>query len=371
MTRAASHLAEQERVCETPLRLPSGMSKSFSIGDLELPGRWLLAPLAGVSDWPFRALALEQGAAAAYTEMISSEGLTRGGSVTLRMLEKAANEDIFAPQIFGSNPVRMAEAARAVEKMGAALVDINMGCPVKKVCRTGAGAALLRDPRRARDIVSAVVDRVSIPVQVKARAGWDAGSVNIVELACRLEEAGAAAMVVHGRTRAQGYSGRASWEIVTEVGNAARRMKVIGNGDIVTANEALERLSTPGVDAVMIGRGAFGYPWIFREIEAMVGGRRAASAPNHEEWRTTILRHMRDLVRYRGGDERGAVRQLRKHLVWYTRGYRGAPAFRAKLASLETAGDVEAALDLHFPAHEHDNESAFRHRPDVRRRELV
>ncbi len=327
---------------------PGPASTGLTIGALRLPGRFVLAPLAGVSDWPFRSLALANGAALAYTEMISSEGLVRGGKATLKMLERAPTENLFAPQLFGSHAGRMADAAQMLESMGAALVDLNMGCPVKKVCRTGAGAALMREPRRLEAIVRAVVDRVSIPVQVKIRAGWDSTSINATEIASRVEDAGASAIAVHGRTKAQGYGGKASWDLIAEVKAALRRMTVIGNGDVLSARDALRKLQGYGVDGVMIGRGALGNPWIFREIDALARGRDAAPVVAHGEWREIIHRHLDGLIAYRG-DERRAVRMLRKHLVWYTRGMRGAPSSRSEIASIRTKSDVGRWLDQHFP----------------------
>ncbi len=333
----------------TPRTCRCKLGESFTIGDLRLGARWVLAPMAGVTDWPFRILARAQGAALAYTEMVSSEGLVRGGAATSSLLDSRPDDQPFAPQIFGADPVRMARAARIVESMGAALVDLNMGCPVKKVCRSGAGAALLRDPQRIKAIVSAVVDRVSIPVQVKTRIGWDESSVNVVELAGLIEEAGASAIVVHGRTRAQGYSGFADWDVIAAVGRSASKMKVIGNGDITTAGDALAKLERHGVDAVMIGRGALGHPWIFRDIAALARGEELPLPPSYEEWRATIGCHLRDLVTCLGGNQERAVRKLRKHLVWYTRGLRGAQAFRAELSKVKSAEDVERSLDRHFP----------------------
>lgn len=325
----------------------------LQLGRLTVEGRFFLAPLAGVSDWPFRVLARAEGAPLAYTEMVSSEGLVRGHGRTHKYLERGEGERPFAVQIFGANPEVMARAAAAVEALGADLVDVNMGCPVKKVCQTGAGAALLREPSRVEAILKAMTRAVTIPVQIKVRSGWDADTVNVVDVARAAEQGGAAAIAIHGRTRAQAYEGRADWSVVTAARQATSEIKVIGNGDIVTAEDALERLATTGVDAVMIGRAACGYPWIFREIRALAEGRPLPPPPDYAEWRRVIAAHLENLVAYRGGDESRAVREFRKHLVWYSRGRRGAAAFRSALPEVETRADVDRVLEAHFPAEDH------------------
>ncbi|MDF1564615.1 MAG: tRNA dihydrouridine synthase DusB [Deltaproteobacteria bacterium] len=318
------------------------------IGSLELSGRFFLAPLAGVSDWPFRVLAREQGASLAYTEMVSSEGLTRGGDRTHSYLERPADEAPFAVQLFGAHPPTMARAAAEVEQLGADLIDINAGCPVKKVCRGGSGASLLQEPTKLAEVIAAMVAAVSVPVQVKVRLGWDVHSINVVEVARLAHEAGAAAIAIHGRTRSQAYEGHADWGPIARVKAEVPGLVVIGNGDVTDAPTALRRLAESGVDAVMIGRGACGNPWIFREIDALLAGR-PVSGPTPAEWRSVIRRHLAALIERRGGDERRAVREFRGHLGWYSRGRPGASAFRAGIAELHTSLDVERALDLHFP----------------------
>ncbi|RMG14064.1 MAG: tRNA dihydrouridine synthase DusB, partial [Deltaproteobacteria bacterium] len=329
--------------------LAARIDAPLRIGTLTLRGRAFLAPLAGVSDWPFRVLAREAGAALAYTEMVSSEGLVRMGGRTHTYLERPDTEVPFAVQLFGARPEVMAEAASRVEALGADLIDINAGCPVKKVCRTGAGAALLKEPARLAAIVRAMVDAVKVPVQVKVRLGWDASSAGVVEVARRVRDAGASAIAIHGRTRAQGYAGAARWAPIAEVKRQVPDLVVIGNGDIASAEEAISRLVESGVDAVMIGRAACGNPWIFSEIRDLAAGR-APRGPSYEVFRRTIRRHLAALVERRRGDERRAVREFRGHLAWYSRGRRGASAFRASLASLHTTLDVERALDRHLPA---------------------
>ena len=342
-----------EAPAPSPSSPPRPKELALRVGSLEVAGRWFLAPLAGVSDWPFRVLARAQGAPLAYTEMVSSEGLVRGGARTQRYLDRGEGERPFAAQIFGSRPEVMGEAAARVEDYGADLVDVNMGCPVKKVCKTGAGSALLQDPSQVGRVVEAMAARVKIPVQIKVRTGWDADSVNVVEVARVARDAGAAAIAVHGRTRAQAYEGRANWELIAQVKREVPGIVVIGNGDIVTAEDALWRLHSSGVDAVMIGRGACGYPWIFREIDALARGEALPPPPTYAEWRGVIRAHLENLIGHRGGDENHAVREFRKHLVWYSRGRRGAGPFRAELSQLYTVGEVEACLDRHFPEEIH------------------
>jgi nifR3 family TIM-barrel protein len=351
------------------------------VGPLVLPNRYFLAPLAGVSDWPFRLLCRELGASLAHTEMISSHGLVHGGDQTLSYLERPPEERPFAIQVFGHDPDVLAQGARvAVEKYGPIdAIDINMGCPVKKVCSHGAGAALLRDPAAAERAVRKVVDAVApLPVTVKLRAGWDDAQRNAPEVAKACEQGGAVAVGLHPRTRSQMYRGQADWSLIAATKKAVG-ISVWGSGDLFTAEAARRMLEETGADAARIARGACGYPWIFRELLALERGDAPAEV-TVQEWRAMILRHVElavqdKLGRYRrvrpegapvprpyranGGHphldlppaeaERAAVRELRKHLLWYTRGRRGGLAFRRIAPDLHTVADVKAALDRFFP----------------------
>ena len=349
------------------------------LGRLLLPNRYFLAPLAGVSDWPFRLLCREMGASIAHTEMISSDGLVHGGDQTLSYLERPASERPFAIQIFGHDADVLAAGARvAVEKYGPVdAVDINMGCPVKKVCCHGAGAAMLRDPGVVERAVRKVVDAVGpLPVTVKLRAGWDEEHKNAPEIAKACEQGGAVAVGLHPRTRAQMYRGRADWDLIRRTKQAVG-ISVWGSGDLFTAEAALRMLAETGADAARIARGACVYPWIFRELLALERGEPAPEV-TLREWRETILRHVQMAIedkqgKYRlqrpepprrqfrpnGGHpqheldaleaELAAVRELRKHLLWYTRGRRGGLAFRRVAPELHTADDVKRALDRFFP----------------------
>ena len=338
--------------------------KPVALGPLQLPNRYFLAPLAGVSDWPFRLLCREQGASIAHTEMISSHGLVHGGDQTLSYLERPATERPFAIQVFGHDPdILAAGAAVAVTKYGPIdAVDINMGCPVKKVCCHGAGAAMLKDPALVERTVRKVVEAVRpLPVTVKLRAGWDEQNKNAPEAAKACEQGGAVAVGLHPRTRAQLYRGRADWDLIRRTKQAVK-ISVWGSGDLFTADAARRMLAETGADAARIARGACGYPWIFRELLALERGE-TPPAVSMREWREMILRHMElaiadKLGRYslrRAGVLKGidaelaAIRELRKHLIWYTRGRRGGLAFRRMAPQLHTADDVRRALDRYFP----------------------
>ena len=357
----------------------SGTVQPVRLGPLTLANRYFLAPLAGVSDWPFRLLCREMGASIAHTEMISSHGLVHGGDQTLSYLERPAAERPFAIQVFGHDPDVLAAGARvAVERYGPVdAVDINMGCPVKKVCCHGAGAAMLKDPllveRTVRKVVAAVAP---VPVTVKLRAGWDEENRNAPAIAAACEQGGAVAVGLHPRTRAQMYRGRADWDLIRRTKQAVR-IAVWGSGDLFTAEAAIRMLAETGADAARIARGACGYPWIFRELLALERGQTPKEV-TLAEWRSTILRHVRMAIEDKQGKHRlprpegaprprrpngghdhheldareaelAAIRELRKHLLWYTRGRRGGLAFRRIAPELLTEADVKRALDRFFP----------------------
>jgi nifR3 family TIM-barrel protein len=330
------------------------------IGPHHFPGRFFLAPLAGVSDRPFRRICRDMGAAFSYTEMVSAHGLVHGTEQTESYLDRDPDENPFAVQIFASEPDVLARGAEAAVRHGAGIVDINMACPVKKVCGSGAGAALAREPDRVRAAVEAVHAAVAVPVTIKIRAGWDDRAINCVEVARAAEAAGASAVALHGRTRAQGYSGTARWDLIAAV-KAAVSIPVLGSGDVWTAADALRMARETRCDAVLVARGACGNPWIFRELAALERGEPRPPPPTREEWSEVVLRHVRLQIDHRRRQvpeedpaqvERRAMRELRKHLLWYTRGLRGGVRFRRDADALETLDDVRRLIDLHFPAHE-------------------
>lgn len=323
------------------------------IGDTQLETRWILAPMAGVSEMPFRRLAFQYGAGLCPTELVSAEGLIRASARTLRYLRRDEKwERPFAVQIFGGNPDSMVEASRVAKDHGADIIDINMGCPVPKVFKNGAGCALMADPPRAAEIVRRIGEATGLPVTAKIRSGLDASRINCVEMGKALEDAGCAAVALHPRTRAQGYAGRADWTLIRRL-KEALRIPVIGNGDVRSVEDARRMLEETGCDAVMIGRGALGNPWLFRELE---GGPPASTEERHR----VVMEHFRAHVDFRS-DSRAAVRQFRKHIGWYAKGLVGASAFRAEAMNLESLEEVERALDAFFSTAAPD----LRSRPDA------
>ncbi len=310
----------------------------MQIGSHTLPNPWILAPMAGVSEMPFRGLALELGAALCPTELVSSAGLVHASARTRKYLRHGPLEKPFSLQLFGGNAEQMTRAALVAKAAGADILDINMGCPVPKVTRNGAGSALLCDPNRVVEILRAVAV-AGLPVTAKIRAGWDQGRINAVEIAKALEGAGAAAVALHPRTRAQGYTGSADWRLIAQV-KAAVRIPVVGNGDVKSPADARRMMAETGCDAVMIGRAALGNPWIFREL---LGGPPATV----DERRELVIRHLREHLAF-VGDELHGVRQFRKHLLWYAHGLRGAAAFRARAVILDRADEVVEAVEAFF-----------------------
>jgi nifR3 family TIM-barrel protein len=321
----------------------------LSIGPHRIEVPIILAPMAGVSESPFRILALESGAGLAPTELVSAKGLEYANQRTEGYLKHdPGRERPFSVQLFGGEPASMARAAEKVVERGAAVVDINMGCPVKKVTRTGAGSALMCDPSRAAAIVRAIRERVGdhVPVTAKFRAGWDERNINAHDLGRALEDAGAAAVAIHGRTRAQGYSGRADWSVIRKVRDAVR-IPVIVNGDITTPEEADRALAVSGASAIMVGRAALGNPWVFGRLRAHYRGEPAPAGPTPAERTQTILGHLLAHVEH-VGDESRAIRKFRQHLIWYSRGLRGGSAFREKATRVEELEEVQDVVHGFF-----------------------
>lgn len=323
----------------------------MKLGNTEIKGKAVLAPMAGVTDRAFRELCMGYGAAYCVSEMVSAKGLIMSDRKTAELLAISDNERPMAIQLFGYEPEVLAQAARIAAQQNPAAIDINMGCPAPKIAGNHSGSALMKDPALCGRIVEAVAKAVDIPVTVKIRKGWDSSSVNAVEVARACESAGAQMIAVHGRTREQMYAPPADWDIIAAVKNAVS-VPVIGNGDIYSAKDAMMMLEKTGCDLVMVGRGSLGNPWIFREINSQYDLERPVSPPGIYERMTVMNRHIEKLCLYKG--ENVGMREARKHTAWYMRGIKGAAKLRVMCGELRTLSDMKeltkqaliSALDL-------------------------
>lgn len=318
------------------------MIRTLKIGNVELKNRYILAPMAGVTDLPFRLLCKEQGAGLLCMEMISAKALQYKNRNTKALLQIDPREYPVSLQLFGADPDIISEQAKAIEELPFQILDINMGCPVPKVVKNGEGSALMKNPRLVYDVVYKTVRAISKPVTVKIRKGFDEEHVNAVEIAKIIEEAGGAAVAVHGRTREQYYSGKADWDIIRQVKEAVS-IPVIGNGDVTGSLAAEQLLEETGCDGVMIGRGCQGNPWIFRELNEYEETGKVPHRPSKKEIKEMMLRHAQLQIELKG-DYLG-IREMRKHVAWYTKGMEGSAKLRDEINRVESYEELEKLLN--------------------------
>ena len=310
----------------------------FKIGNIEISGHAALAPMAGVADRAFRELCTEYGAAYCVSEMVSSKGLTMQDKKSKELLFLSDAERPAAAQIFGDDPEIMAQSVEKVMEFKPDFIDINMGCPAPKIAGNGGGSALLKNPPLISEIVESVVKASPVPVTAKIRIGWDDSTVNAVEVAKRIEAAGADAVTVHGRTKVQMYAPPVHYAEIAAVKEAVS-IPVIGNGDIVDGESAKRMLSETGCDFLMVGRGALGSPWVFSEINAALDGRELPKKPDIIEKMSVMIRHIGLICLYKG--EKVGMREARKHAAWYIKGIRGAAAFRQQVGTLSSMEELK------------------------------
>lgn len=328
------------------------------IGSVQLGNNLIVAPMAGVTDRPFRSLCRRLGAGLAVSEMVTADASLYGTRKTLRRLDHSGEPGPVAVQIVGTDPRRMAEAARVNVGHGAQIIDINLGCPAKKVCKVAAGSALMRDEPLVARILGSVVSAVEVPVTLKMRTGWDMSSRNAPRIAELAEQAGVAALAVHGRTRACGYRGVAEYETIRRVKQQVS-IPVIANGDIDTPQKAREVLDLTGADGIMIGRAAQGRPWLFREMELFLAGAAALQPPTGRWIRDLLLEHLESLYGLYGQEH--GVRIARKHIAWYSASLPGSAAFRAQVNQVDAPDGQRRLVREYFD--EIDNKQAHGHDP--------
>ena len=314
------------------------MIRKLQIGDVQLENNLILAPMAGVTDLPFRLLCKEQGAGLLCMEMVSAKAILYNNKNTEALMAIDDREPPVSLQLFGSDPDVISEMAKRIEERPFSILDINMGCPVPKVTGNGEGSALMKNPKLVEEIITKTARAIRKPVTVKIRKGFDENHVNAVEIAKIAEASGAAAVAVHGRTREQYYSGKADWDIIRQVKEAVK-IPVIGNGDVTSPEAARQLVEMTGCDGIMIGRGAQGNPWIFRQILHWMETGEEEPKPDLEEVKAMILRHAKMLVEYKGAYT--GIREMRKHVAWYTAGYPNSAKLRARVNEIESLEALE------------------------------
>ncbi len=312
------------------------------IGNVTLENSYILAPMAGVTDLPFRLLCKEQGAGLLCMEMVSAKAIQYNNKNTKALLAIHPDELPVSLQLFGSDPEVISEIAKQIEELPFSILDINMGCPVPKIVRNGEGSALMKNPKLVYEIVSKTARAIKKPVTVKIRAGFDETCINAVEIAKIAEDAGAAAVAVHARTREQFYSGKADWNVIRQVKEAVS-IPVIGNGDVTSGEAALHMREQTGCDGIMIGRGAQGNPWIFSELLEYERTGKMPERPSVEEMKRTIYRHAELQIEYKG--EYLAMREMRKHVSWYTTGFPNSAKLRGEINAVETMEELKSLLE--------------------------
>ena len=317
------------------------MIQTLKIGDVSLKNNLILAPMAGVTDLPFRLLCKEQGAGLLCMEMVSAKGIMYNNKNTKFLLTIDERERPVSLQLFGSDPDIISEQAKRIEELPFDILDINMGCPVPKIVNNGDGSALMKNPLLAGEIIEKTARAIQKPVTVKIRKGFDEEHINAVEMAHIAQESGAAAIAVHGRTREQYYSGKADWEIIRKVKEAVH-IPVIGNGDVWTPQDAIDMRKQTGCDGVMIGRGAQGNPWIFKQILHYEQTGELLEKPSPQEVTEMILRHAKMQMEFKG--EYIGMREIRKHAAWYTAGYKNSAKLRGKINETETYEELKELL---------------------------
>ena len=315
------------------------------IGNVELKNNVFMAPMAGVTDKPYRTICMEMGCGLVYSEMVSAKGLFYNSANTEKLMDCESGCGPYAIQLFGSEPEIMAGMAKKIEDMPFDIIDVNMGCPAPKIVKNGDGSALMKNVSLAGEIISAMVQSQKKPVTVKFRKGFDEETINAVEFAKAMEKAGAAAVAVHGRTREQYYSGKADWDIIKEVKKAVN-IPVIGNGDITSPETAKAMFDYTNCDAIMIGRASEGNPWIFKRITHYINTGELLPEPTNREKAETVIQHAKMLIDFKG--EYIGVREMRRHLAFYTKGMPQASAMRAEINTVMNMNDIEFLVNKYF-----------------------